>query len=463
LAEDRLESTPPGGTVKNEIVLKMLSFPRWDSALGWLRVKSIGQDADKAIQELPLGGKGPEMRGAIERVVEALYSIENERNGALAFCWLMLLCDPTKPTSFTTVLPYLQWCVQQADADLDASGFYDLADRLKVWWACSDGDHRDSRYSVFSLADGPNANVWKSQDDADAAAKATALAGPGVVVMPKAKAAKLKADHAQYKDLVDKSLPLVVARDVAEIRRMLACEYPHAVTAIDLVLRDLREGEAVRLKPFVLVGPPGNGKSTLVRRLFADLLGIGVFRFDAGNSNDSVGYGGTARGWSESTPCAPFRAVHQYGIANPIVMVDELEKASPNPRNGSLWSVLLAHLERETASRYRDHSLDAELDLSWVNHIATANSIEGLPEPLRDRYRVVRVPAPQLVDLPVLAANILRAIAAANGEQGFEIPLAADELEVIAKAWQRAGFSIRKLGKIVAATLLTRDLTAMRH
>jgi len=63
---------------------------------------------------------------------------------------------------------------------------------------------------------------------------------------------------------------------------------------------------------------------------------------------------------------------------------------------GSPTSALLPHLERETSSaRFRDVNLDAELDLSWVNHIATANDVTGRPAPLKDRYRIVRVPLPR--------------------------------------------------------------------
>jgi ATP-dependent Lon protease len=107
--------------------------------------------------------------------------------------------------------------------------------------------------------------------------------------------------------------------------------------------------------------------------------------------------------------------------------------------------------------------LDAELDLSWVSHVATANSIEKLPDPLKDRYRIVRVPAPRLADLPRLAANVLQELAVEVGEQGFIWPLADDELEVIGRAWDKAGLSIRNLQKIVAATLDVRNSTSVKH
>jgi hypothetical protein len=437
----------------------MLTQKQWDHACSWLQAATRLAGLHEAVAGLPVGGDKAEMRAAIAAVVDDLYERRNPVAGGLALAWSMLTADPRRPRSVCMVLPQLQWLVDHVDDDVRED--LRLDDRMDVWWRAAAGDYAESRLSVFALAE----NSLKERDedpDVGVVDPPAPPSGPGLVVMPKSKAAKIKGDHVVWKDMVDARLPLVVARDVAGVRRTLLAEYPHAATAVDLLLRDLRDGEPVRLKPALLVGPPGNGKSRLIRRL-GDLLGCGVYRFDGGSSSDGVGFGGTPRGWSDSIPCVPARAVQQFRIANPIVMVDEVEKASPNPRNGALWSVLLAHLERETAARHRDAALDSELDLSWVSHLATANSLDRLPDPLRDRYRIVKVPAPRLCDLPALAANVMREIAKENGEQGFEMPLAADELEVIAAAWQRAGLSIRKLQKIVAATLQARDEHARRH
>jgi hypothetical protein len=86
-----------------------------------------------------------------------------------------------------------------------------------------------------------------------------------------------------------------------------------------------------------------------------------------------------------------------------------------------------------------------------------------LPAPLVDRYRIVKVPAPALKHLPLLAAGVLKEIAIEAGETGFVSPLAPDELAVIARAWERSGLSLRKLQKIVAATLEARNATAVKH
>jgi hypothetical protein len=187
-----------------------------------------------------------------------------------------------------------------------------------------------------------------------------------------------------------------------------------------------------------------------------------VYRYDGAGASDNM-FGGSPKAWGNTVPSAPARAVNQTRIANPVVFVDEIDKAGTSSRNGRLWDALLPFLERESARCYRDVSLDAELDLSWISHIATANSIEELPAPLTDRYRIVKVEAPRLADLPALAANVLRELAVENGQEGFVWPLAADELEVIGRAWEKAGFSIRKLQKIMAGTVAARNATAVRH
>ena len=79
--------------------------------------------------------------------------------------------------------------------------------------------------------------------------------------------------------------------------------------------------------------------------------------------------------------------------------------------NGRLWEALLPFCDAETSRRYRDQSLDCELDLSMVSYIATANDVSRLPAPLRDRFRIVKVPDPTLAHLPALAANVMRDLA----------------------------------------------------
>ena len=441
----------------------------WPHAAGlfWARIKAIGGVPKNDIAADFWSEERERCKQASRTLANLLFA---QGHGKEALSALMLGADPTEPKTFEIVLPQLAFAIEHLwDWPTAKSTRNHVLQRLGVWWRAARGDFKDNDSSIFWIA---RLKVFEKDDPSEEQPPAHTQnegqhGGPPkeeacIVVMPKDRATKLNDHHTEFRTLVDAKLPLRLATNISAVRTTLMAEYPHAAAAIDLLLRDLREGDPVRLSPVMLTGPVGVGKTRLVRRLFRDLLNIGVYRYDGGGASDGM-FGGSPKAWGNTVPSAPARAINQMRIPNPVVLVDEIDKAGTSTRNGRLWNVLLPFLERETARAYRDVSLDAELDLSWISHIATANSIEELPAPLRDRYRIVKVEAPRLADLPALAANVLREIAIENGEETFVWPLAADEIEVIGRAWEKVGFSIRKLQKIVAGTVTARNATAVRH
>ena len=231
----------------------------------------------------------------------------------------------------------------------------------------------------------------KEQKDGEASAPAAeALPDHHLVVArlsdEEMKNVKLREILAPLKPAINAALPLVEVPALHQARERLLFEFPYASAAIDFALTDLVGRATVRLRPLLLVGDPGSGKTRFACRL-GEVLGVSVWREDASRADGAV-FGGTDRRWYSAEPCHPFLAVAHGKIANPLVLIDEIEKAGTRSDYGRLWDCLLGFLEPETNVRYPDPALQTNLDLSHVSYVATANSLDPLPAPIRDRFRV---------------------------------------------------------------------------
>lgn len=463
--------------------LQALSQDSWIDAFGYLFSLTVPADypPNKRDQDMidAVGNDRPMLRSCIESLADELFAESLPSAGRRALAWLMLTCDPQQPASFHRVLPQLQHILDSADLEFDDREF--LRRRLLVWWRACEGEWSGQNpRSIFALA----ASEVRTELNVEAAgplprtlpalpphkARHSVTTQPTtpsplrqhVIVMQKSCASKLNSHNAPFKEILGQPLPLQIAHEIAGARAQLQREYPHAFAAVDMLLRDLREGTPLKFKPTILVGPPGSGKSRLVRRLATLLAAPFVMRYDASGVNDGQ-FAGTSKGWANCEASLPARAVLHSRSANPLVMIDEIDKAAGGSQNGSLHSSLLGFLDEETSARHRDISLDSELDLSWVSYICTANDGAALSAPLRDRFRILRVPAPALTHLPALAEQVKADLAQDDSGRAHDAPFAADELDIMAKAWSMQRFSMRALKTIVRASLQARDECAMRH
>jgi len=271
---------------------------------------------------------------------------------------------------------------------------------------------------------------------------------------------KLKDILGPLKSVINAALLLVEVPPLHQVRNTLIFEFPYALDVIDFALADLVGRTTVRLRPLLLVGDPGGGKSRFARRL-GEVLGLSVWREDASRADGAV-FAGTDRRWYSAEPCHPFLAVAAGRIANPLVLIEELEKSGTRSDYGRLWDCLLGFFEPETSVRYPDPALQTNLDLSQVSYVATANSLDPLPSPIRDRMRVVTFPKPSADDLDALLPAVIADLARERGlDQSWVPPLDGAEHTAVARHWR--GGSVRRLRRIVEAVLLERDVRATRN
>lgn len=159
--------------------------------------------------------------------------------------------------------------------------------------------------------------------------------------------------------------------------------------------RQLLVGEPwVAMSPLLLVGPPGCGKSWIARRIGA-LAGTGHRTIDLAGAMDSTIVHGNPRGWQSQMPSLPALAMAETRCANPLCIVEEVDKAGGSERHGDPIAALLALVEPSTARCYRDRCLQTEVDVSAVNWIMTANAVTPrLPAPFPSRLEIIKVAMP---------------------------------------------------------------------
>ena len=236
-------------------------------------------------------------------------------------------------------------------------------------------------------------------------------------------------------------------------------EWPHAADVIQRLLSGIRIGDVIKLRPTLLVGAPGTGKTSLLQTIAA-MLDTPHFVFPCASSGDNS-FGGTPARWHSSQLSTPGETIRQHQVANPIIILDELEKAGRHYENGSLTDALLPMLEAHTASQYFETALDAPIDLSHVSFVATANTL-SISAPLKDRFDVVRMPDPGPEHIGSLAKRIVDDIRRKRGlVDGMIPPIAPDESDLLSKAWR--GGSLRQLSRIVEAFVDNRDRLEIKH
>lgn len=199
-----------------------------------------------------------------------------------------------------------------------------------------------------------------------------------------------------------------------------------------------------------LHGPPGIGKTSLGRSV-ADALNRDFYRVSLGGVHSEAEVRGHRRTYVGAMPGLIIQALKKCGSNNCVIMLDEIDKLGQHSFNGDPSAALLEVLDPEQNDAFRDHFLNLPFDLSRVLFIATANELDTIPRPLRDRMEIIEMSGYTVEEKIQIARNHLLPKQRKNhGLCDSDIDIDAPAIDALISGYTREA-GVRELDRQLAA------------
>jgi ATP-dependent Lon protease len=205
------------------------------------------------------------------------------------------------------------------------------------------------------------------------------------------------------------------------------------------------------------VGPPGVGKTSLGQSI-ARAIGLKFGRVSLGGVHDEAEIRGHRRTYIGSLPGNIAQAVRKAGRRNPVLMLDEVDKLSAS-HQGDPFSALLEVLDPEQNNSFRDNYLAVPFDLSKVLFIGTANVLDAIPAPLRDRMEIIELTGyTEEEKLQIAKRYLLTRQLQANGLKSDQVRISEEALRRLITDYTREA-GVRSLERQIGALLRNAAVT----
>lgn len=250
------------------------------------------------------------------------------------------------------------------------------------------------------------------------------------------------------------AVPSASPIDLAEARRILEADH----YGLERIKQRIVEYLAVqKLNPqgrapiLCFVGPPGVGKTSLGQSI-AHALGRPFVRVSLGGVHDEAEIRGHRRTYIGAMPGMIVQSLRKAGARHCVMMLDEIDKVSPSA-HGDPSAALLEVLDPEQNSTFRDNYLGVPFDLSRVVFVATANVIDQVPAPVRDRMEVIELPGyTQEEKLQIAQRYLVLRQREANGLRGGQCELTSAALQALVAEYTREA-GVRQLEREIGRVM----------